>query len=491
MKRMLVFLVMLTLMAGMVWAGGKTEKKADAEGIPVLHWYLPGSDAAGYIPEVVEQVYARANEIIEAEIGVNVEFHVLGSFGDYKTKMPLILASGETVDLCWSSNWSNDFMTNATAGLYHPLEDLLPQYAPTVYKDIKGHLEVYRIDGSIYGIWPQNTAIQCSTVMVKRDLYDKYKWDLSKIKRMVDIEPILADIKAGERDITPLSPRWFLERSAYELGFTDLGTLVEIIGVRRDDPNLKVLNLFETAEFKEYMQTVVNWYKKGYIQNDILTIKEDEMKSGELAGKYGIMMHNTYNPASDIDVSGPGWKVYPIGTPVVSRGRILSTVTAMGMTTSNKEKSAELMELMWTNAELLRILSYGLEGTNYKLIDPNRFEYIENSGYRSYSWILGNTYNGLIQGTEMPANQFELVQAANKAAEITRTMGFGLSLEDIKTEVASVSAVKDQYYQLLSFGASDNFEKDYQAFMSALKKAGIDDLIEKIQKQLDDWAASQ
>jgi len=64
-------------------------------------------------------------------------------------------------------------------------------------------------------------------------------------------------------------------------------------------------------------------------------------------------------------------------------------------------------------------------------------------------------------------------------------MGFALDMDPIKTLVASVSSVKDQYDVAVCGGYVGDDE--YQAYVQALKQAGIDDLISGIQSQIDSW----
>lgn len=51
-----------------------------------------------------EELYQRINEITKEKINATIEVTML-SWGDYTTKLPAILASGEDYDLTYTSSW--------------------------------------------------------------------------------------------------------------------------------------------------------------------------------------------------------------------------------------------------------------------------------------------------------------------------------------------------------------------------------------------------
>ena len=61
---------------------------------------------------------------------------------------------------------------------------------------------------------------------------------------------------------------------------------------------------------------------------------------------------------------------------------------------------------------------------------------------------------------------------------------------NVKTEVAAVSNVLNEYRAGLEFGVMDP-ETTLPEFLGALDAAGINTIIEEKQRQLDEWVAAQ
>ncbi|MCH2775214.1 ABC transporter substrate-binding protein, partial [Listeria monocytogenes] len=60
------------------------------------------------------------------------------------------------------------------------------------------------IDGTIYGV-PSNKEVGEQQVYVyNKNLVDKYKMDVKKVKNFSDLEPMLKTIKEHEPSITPI-----------------------------------------------------------------------------------------------------------------------------------------------------------------------------------------------------------------------------------------------------------------------------------------------
>ena len=135
--------------------------------------------------------------MLERDLGITVDIKATGGFGEYKETMPLAMAAGEKFDLVWTASWCNNFMDSASDGYYAGLDELLPQYAPTIWKDTKDALNATRVNGEIRGVWSQQIAAKTSNFSLLQSMIDKYGWDVSSIKEVEDLEPILADIKAN------------------------------------------------------------------------------------------------------------------------------------------------------------------------------------------------------------------------------------------------------------------------------------------------------
>ena len=78
----------------------------------------------------------------------------------------------------------------------------------------------------------------------------------------------------------------------------------------------------------------------------------------------------------------------------------------------------------------------------------------------------------------------------NESAKASPALGFSFDSTPVRTEMASVGAVKDEYELSLDTGAVDP-EKALPEFLEKLEAAGSQTIIDEIQKQLDEWKAAQ
>ena len=100
--------------------------------------------------------------------------------------------------------------------------------------------------------------------------------------------------------------------------------------------------------------------------------------------------------------------------------------------------------------------------------------------------MLGNQFLSYIWNGDDP-KLWEKMNAFNKSAVMSKALGFSFNAEPVKTEVAAVTNVQNQYKVGLETGTLDP-EVKLPEFVKALKAAGIEKIIAEKQKQLDEWA---
>jgi hypothetical protein len=97
---------------------------AFAEAPTELSLYLIGNPTQAY-----RDALAEFNKKAQADLNVTLKVTFIG-WGDFSQKYPLVLASGEPIDLIYTSTWLQ-FAQQALKGAFMPLETLGPKYAPS------------------------------------------------------------------------------------------------------------------------------------------------------------------------------------------------------------------------------------------------------------------------------------------------------------------------------------------------------------------------
>ncbi|CRK80272.1 ABC transporter substrate-binding protein [Neobacillus massiliamazoniensis] len=447
-----------------------------------LTFYYP----LAQIPADVSTVEAEINKITKGKINATVHLKPQ-TFSDYTQKMNVVLASGGDADIIWTSNWNFDYVTNQAKGAFLPLDDLIKKYAPEVKNTLPQYvMDATKINGKMYAIPNYQIETQKVGFYIQKRFADKYHFDPSSIKTIKDIEPLLASIKQGEsKEVVPLAMssigNWDHLLLAYNLEKIQDKLLV----INYNDPT-KILNMYETPEFEQYLEMVRDWYKKGYINQDAATIKNvnDLLKTGNVA----VQIHNVLKPGAEIAQKnangGQDIIQAAVTKPHVLTNSIITTMLAINQKSHNPEAAMKFINLLNTDKQLYNLICYGVEGKNYTKISDNMIKINPDAGYNpNANWVFGNTFNSFLKEGEDPKVNEQTLEM-NKTAIPSPILGFKFVAEPVTAEIANLQTVIDQYLPGLVTGTVDPKSK-LKEFRDKLKEAGIDKVVAEGQKQLD------
>lgn len=485
-KKILCGVIMATLLLApqLVWAGSKLE--------PVeLIWYYPGP----YPQADADMVFEEINKILKEKINATVNFKAQ-NWGDYQDKVRLVIASGEDYDLCFTANWFNNYLQNVARGAFLPLDDLIDEYAPGLKALVPFAMwDATRVEGKIYGLI--NYQISCMTngAYFKKELVDKYGFDVNTVKEMEDLEPFLAMVKEQDPDIFPTGIA-AIGGGNWAGWITHFG-FDEVVGrdmpgaVRLDDTGEipTAINQYKTDEFKKFARTVADWYQKGYIRSDALAITDaTPMVKGALMG---VSFGGNCKPGNSAEhLAANGWEIisYPISESVLKTSSIISTMHAINRTSKNPERAMMFMELLNTDVELYNLLTFGIEGIHYNKVGPKQIEPIEGSGYvPNTAWLFGCQFNAYFLPGQADT-LWEETHALNMSAKPSPILGFAFDPEPVKTEIAQCSSVVGEYMRTIDTGSSGaDWEATLAEFIAKLDGAGASEIITEIQAQLNVW----
>lgn len=238
-------------------ATSTTEKLAPAK----LKWVIrsaPQSDLA--------LVQTEMNKIIKEKINTEVELSFI-DLGVYDGKLKTMIAAGEEFDLAFvSSSIGGDFYGNTAKGAFLELDDLIKKHAQKTYEAIpKGFWNAVTVNNKIYAVPNYQIVARQNGIAVQKPIAEKYNFNVEGLKKLEDLEPLLAKLKAGE---APNKYVFFMIKqgawrdmlSYYRID--PVGTNSMPGAVRMGDDSLKVFNQYEDPAFKEHVKLMADWYKK-------------------------------------------------------------------------------------------------------------------------------------------------------------------------------------------------------------------------------------
>ncbi|WP_239619124.1 DUF3502 domain-containing protein [Cohnella mopanensis] len=457
-----------------------------------ITWYLPQS----VFPDA-KLVQDAMSKITKAKINATLDIKLV-DWGTYDQKMQAIAASGEKADLIFTSNWTNDYLTNVNKGAFLDITDLLQQYGPDILKQVpEAAWDAAKVKGKLYAIINTQVLARTPGVLINKDYLDKYGYTADQFKTLADLTPFLEKVKAGDSDKYPFSLKGdvdIMNNYGSAIGLESFSSKNPGV-VRINDDATQVVNLYETQEFSDLLKQMREWYQKGIIRKDAATLKDTT--SDELAGKYVTSTFTVINPDSAANSAakwggGDASKVAAVefSKPYMSTGSIIATMTAISRTSKDPARAMMFYNLMYSDPELFNLMSYGIEGTHYTKVGDDLIKKTDNAGYWIDSgWEYGNMFNSY-RTSETQPKWYPAGPDKNAASIPSKLLGFSFDPTNVKSELAQTASVVDEFYAGLITGIADP-DATLPKMNAKLKKAGLDKIMSEMQSQIDAWKATK
>lgn len=447
----------------------------------------------GPLPRDLKLVEEEINKITLREINARVEITPL-TMGNFIQQYNLMLSSGEEFDLMVPFL---PFVFNSMVDKNYllPLQDLLEEYGQGIKEVVDPvYLSGTTVNGNLYGITTIRDLGGGVGVFMRKDMVEAANIDLDSIKSLYDLTDVFAKVRA----LYPTTPLLV----PFQIGVSPIETVVNLdmlgnwFGVLLDGgKELKVVNYFETEEYANLVKLMREWYLEGYILEDFATSQSSYKEL--IPADQGFAYFNGTKAGVEIDESMHAQRemvVVELSEPALHTNNIQHVTWCIPYTSKHPEKAMQMLNLMYTNADLMNLFVWGIEGKHYEVRPDGRIGYpegisAENSGYNiNLGWMFGNQFLTHVWET-YPADYWDQMLEFNNSTIPSAALGFVFNQEPVKTEVAALESVLKEYRHALESGAV-NPDTVLPRFLKALKDNGIDRVIEEKQKQLDAWAAA-
>lgn len=472
--------------------GEKAETNESGQEVVELTWYQVG-DAQKDAQLVLDEV----NKYTTEKIGVKLNIINVG-WGDYNQKMQVVINTGDKWDLCFTCSWANDYLQNAQKGAFLELDDLLAKEGKEMYDAIDPRFwEAAKVGGKTYGVPSEKEIGNMPMWVFNKELVEKYDIPYTEIQTLEDLEPWLATIKENEPDVVPL----YLTRDYTAPTYMD--KIQDPVGIEYGDAELKVQNVFQTEKMLSTLDTMRKYYQAGYINKDAATASDDK------SIKRFVTKGDGQPYAELIWSKDLGYEV--VATPImetqITNASARGALTAVNKNSDHPEKAVELLNLINTDTYLRNLLNYGIEGTHWTKVevDPEEAKAAEGKPYvydckvkldparsKDYSvpyWVQGGLFNTYVLENE-PIDKWAIFKEFNDSSEEAPSFGFDFDLTPVSTQVAGFRNVLDEFGKSLYTGSVDPAEYLPQ-LQKKLDATGVQDVIDEMQKQIDEWKAAK
>lgn len=452
------------------------------------------------------------------------------------------MAAGKEIDIAWSG-YGYDMNKEATKQkTYTALNDLVDKYGENIKKEQEIWQRDYQsatIDGKLYAIPNQQPWIKES----------KYITIPASLWQYLDSDALVTALRSNRHateEIYQILTNFLDTVSANGAikgeGLTGFAAdVLSQIGGRGyeflDSSGATYYDPFaDTVEVKSWQSSEESaltakyqkiWYEKGYFNPDQNASSSTNLSALDVT-EQGMWFDEFLNVDSEKGIlteSDSFGQVKKYGIMLNSRDQMWTGVTKIGSTSSyevipitspNPERAMALLNVLRSNTEesnkLLDLLIYGFEGDadldEETAAEEHKHYYLNEDGnakgydytnqpsssstYGIPLWVVSNSYYPTSPEYYKVGQKdygYGYVEAQN--TEFKKTPVYGLVIDNTKltSQLSNIDSVNQKYWS--NYKQGDNFDAMQKEYTEALKTAGINEVIKEMQKQCDDYIASQ
>ena len=473
--------------------------------ITTLIWYMSINPVAPDTDEVI----AKLNEYTREKIGVEIDYRVMAN-PDYKEKMPNLINAGEYYDICFTSNWTTDYLQFTSKEAFMDITELLPQYAKETYDFIPQAIwDAVKVNGSIYGVPSYKEMGWQGGIVYNSDMAEAYGIDMSTVTTLEDYTAVLEIVAEKSRaegkdvvGVSGLTNAWPMAAPYESLtGNPELPAAgaVPAFNNFQDVSGQAVFNQYASEEYMNYCQIVRGWNLAGYLGGDPVNYDSDianrdnDFNNGAL---FSYFIQYAPGTAESMSASsGHGVGFVPLMAPLFETRSALGGLLAISYASEHPDKALEFINLLNTDQYVGTLIRHGIEGEHYTAVGDNQVDKtmggtLTDNGYDyTYGWQFGTPFNQKWD-ISYPDNIEQLFQEYNDSAVIAPNNGFTFDMVPVETQVAALTNVIAEYTPSLETGSVDPAEY-IPRFLEALNANGADTLLEEVDSQLASFNAAK
>lgn len=449
--------------------------------------YRASFNQATVASDEVKKVQDAINDYIADKINVEITITDIAS-GEYGDKANLALSNNE-VNLLWTASWNGSL---ATDNLYaqnavYDITDLVKD--TTLYKAMPEAVwEASSYDNKTYFIPIYKESAEGCDLVVPQRLIDAHNWDISKIKELKDIEPMLADCKADGLKY-PLLTQGMDFFYLYYIDKYDFFSKNSLWAVERATDT--VVNVVQTSDYADFVKMMCKWGALGYINDEEVT--KSTPANAIMTQDWGFAAWaDVPDNSAATSTYAQECAVIPITQTWSHSNSTLGSCYAITSNSTEEQAKAciDFLGLLYTDTTLADLFTYGIEGTDYDLVDGRispKGDLYSHSPWESTS----------VEATSLiidePENKVQLYKDFNEKSNSSCASGFRFNQSPVEAQIAACNNVYNEYGYVLEQGGYSESDVDQALvdYQNALDEAGYQDILSELQSQYEAWKATK
>ncbi len=291
-------------------------------------------------------------------------------------------------------------------------------------------------------------------MLVNKELFDKYYWDIDNVSTLADVYDFIVDVKREEPeyqplvgDISPINVNYFSlngERTVF-------GNMMGVDKVYGDA--CEPMFLFGSTSWKQHIRLSKKLERAGCLPTEQYSTFTPETKFG-----VGILK------GTEVDLAAyeEDYHAIVLQGPQGTVDNIYNGMFAVSVYTKNLARSMEVLTYLNTETDLRNLFGYGIEGVHYTVSEDGVIDVISND-YNMKIEYTGNCFMAYAPEGE-PADYWEIAKRHN--VDLVLSPFFQLKItEDMFDEESmalynEIRAFSEEFYTALDNATNaDEVEK--------------------------------
>lgn len=479
---------------------GEASTEIDLSEHVELTMYLVGD-----VPDGVDDVYAKINEVLEEKLNCSLNVEWL-SWAEHGTVYPMLFAGGEDMDMIFTaSSWCHFEETVGLGGFMELTDEMLNTYAPDIMEIMpQAAWDQATLNGGIYMLPANYVEVTPDVVALRGDLMEKYGYaDITSYDDLISFYKDCAADGIYGNAVGAGSIYWlWFQHEGYNVvgGAPNNGQLV-LYNVM-DNTDNSVQYILDWDAFDEYCHSMKELADANCWPSDVLSTTSDR-QDGLLSGRGASMVWNagscqTY--ANQANSEHPEWNVnvYNVN-PNVKYGatKYINGGIGINATSKNPERAIMVVNELATNQELQDLAQLGIPGVNWEAEGDDQYKVIEGAAYSGsnyWGWrnsnIMRKQFKENPTAVDIKVDELNAFFQAN-IRDAHALDSFSFDSSNVSTQYAAVEAVMGTYFDPLVNGLVSDVDASLEEFRSAMEAAGIRDVLAEMQSQVDAYVTAQ
>jgi len=444
-------------------------------------------------------VYEELNKLAKRDLNATVEVQFL-SFSDYQQRYPLLFATGETVDLIYTSDWAFYDQEAVKGAFAEVTEEILQTYMPQTWEHQNPlSFEQAKIGGKAYFVPISLTPTAgASGVLIRGDLREKY--GLPEIKSIDDLEAYYDAVAKNEKGIYPFAAsknndtmRDLFVKTMNELVVLKNGTSDYYHPYTGDaDVRAEDLQWLHASDaYEAFVHKMKDWADRGFWSKNAVannTAPRDAFENGTSAS----LLWNIGTLAvtqQTVEKTHPEWKpeIYDL---TEGKKLMIGSYTSDGMAVAagskHKERAFMLLDKMKFDEEYNNLMRLGIKRKHWNPVGEDQWE--PGPDQEKYRFGTGGSWGVKGEHERVATTQPPIVKeiAASRESRTVQPVSLGLRIDEraIASEMAAINSAKTKYLPLLELGLVDDVDQWLEEYRTAAKQAGQEKVFAEVKAQL-------